>query len=256
MKRLVTVGDIEYYLDSTFPEEAAEGFDNVGLLIGNKDNAVTKIMVMLDADEDTIYEAINAGADMIVTHHPFIFSPLKRINDKLILSLIENKIALYSAHTNLDSAVMGVNDNLAKLLDLSATERVMMPGCTLIGVTGYTTKRTLGDFIQHIKTRLGIQNVRYTGDSEDATSKIGVIGGSAAEFMGEMKQLGCDTFVTADLKYHQAQQAQEIGINIIDAGHFETENHIINVVAELLKKQFADIKISVSQRKNSYIKYG
>jgi len=253
---LVTVGDIAHFLDSMFPEESAESFDNVGLLIGDKDNTVTKIMVMLDADESTIAEAINTGADMIVTHHPFIFSPLKRINDKLILSLIQNKIALYSAHTNLDRAVMGVNDNLAKILDLSATERVMMPDCTLIGVTGYTTKHTFGDFITHLKSKLGIQNVRYTGDLKDATSKIGIIGGSAAEFMVEMKHLGCDTFVTADLKYHQAQQAQQIGINIIDAGHFETENHIISVVAELLKKQFADTQIVVSQRKNSYIKYG
>ena len=253
---MVTVGDIARFLDGVFPEDSAEGFDNVGLLIGDVDNAVTKIMVMLDADENTINEAVASGADMIVTHHPFIFSPLKRINDKLILKLIENKIALYSAHTNLDSGVMGVNDNLAKLLDLSATERVMMPDCTLVGVTGYTTKKTLGELIEHTKTVLGINNVRYTGDLGDKASKIGVIGGSAAEFMGEMKHIGCDTFITADLKYHQAQQAQQIGINIIDAGHFETENHICDVVANILKKQFCDTEIVISQRKNSYIKYG
>ncbi len=253
---MALVCDVVKYLNSLFPEETAEGFDNVGLLIGSDKNEVKKIMVMLDADDETVKEAINAGVQMIVTHHPFIFSAIKRINDPLILSLIENKIALYSAHTNLDSGISGVNDTLGKIFELSDAKRVVMPDCTLTGVIGNTHCSTLGELIIHIKNKLSVDNVRYTGSLDAPVSKIGVIGGSAAEFMEEMKRLGCDTFVTADVKYHQAQQAQHIGINIIDAGHFETENPICAVVSGLLKNNFSDIEILLSERKNSYIKYG
>lgn len=256
MKKLASVCDIKNYLNTLFPEDTAEGFDNVGLLIGRNDAPVKKLMVMLDADDDTIAEAIEAKVDMIVTHHPFIFSSIKRINDTRILSLIENKISLYSAHTNLDSGISGVNDTLGKLFELDHVERVVMPECTLTGVTGYTKYNTLKDFICHIKEKLGIDNLRYTGNLTDKVSKVGVIGGSAVEFMDHMKDLGCDTFVTADFKYHQAQQAVHLGINVIDAGHFETENPICSVVAEILKKQFSDVEVLLSKRKNSYIKYG
>ena len=253
---MTKVSDITEYLNSLFPPSLAEDFDNVGLMTGNSLHSVKRVMVMLDADSDTIQEAVRHNADMIVTHHPLIFSPLKNVTDKNITTLIKNDIALFSAHTNLDSGPGGVNDNLAKLLKLTDTERVTMPGINLTGVTGSVALCTLGEFINTVKSVLAIDNIRYTGNLSDKISRVGVIGGSAAEFADEMKALGCDAFLTADLKYHQAQHAEEIGLNIVDAGHFETENHICTVLCGLLQKQFPDIDVLVSQRKTSYIKFG
>lgn len=253
---MTRVCDITEYLTSLYPPELAEDFDNVGLLAGDSIHSVKKVFVTLDADAGQIAEAIRLNADMIVTHHPLLFSPLKRVTDENIISLIKNNISVFSAHTNLDSAPGGVNDSLAKLIGLTDTQRVTMPDCKLTGVVGKTNETNLKDFIDKVKTALGTDNVRYTGDLNDAVSKVGVIGGSAAEFFDAMKDCGCDTFLTADLKYHQAQNACAAGINIIDAGHFETENHVCSVLGEVLKKRFTDIEVFVSERKTSYIKYG
>lgn len=256
VSKLTRVCDITEYLTSLYPPELAEDFDNVGLLAGDSIHSVKKVFVTLDADAGQIAEAIRLNADMIVTHHPLLFSPLKRVTDENIISLIKNNISVFSAHTNLDSAPGGVNDSLAKLVGLTDTQRVTMPDCKLTGVVGKAKETNLKDFIDKVKKALGAENVRYTGDLNDVVSKVGVIGGSAAEFFDAMKDCGCDTFLTADLKYHQAQSACAAGINIIDAGHFETENRICSVLGEVLKKRFPDIEVFVSERKTSYIKYG
>ncbi|MBQ4543589.1 MAG: Nif3-like dinuclear metal center hexameric protein [Clostridia bacterium] len=244
------------YLETFCPKNTALEFDNVGLLVGRNNHKVKKIMVMLDADNETIQEAIDNKVDMIITHHPLLLSPISRVNDELILSLIENGICLYSAHTNLDQCKNGVNENLIKILGGKKIKRVLLPTDNFYTYTGYLPEMTLKETVNYVKNKLSITNLRYAGNDDSKVKSICVISGSGCSMVDDVKNLGCDTLITADVKYHQAQYANSIGLNIIDAGHFETENIICNVIKEMLEKQFDDLEILISKRKNSYIKYG
>lgn len=250
---MTKVIDIVNSLKNLAPVELAETWDNVGLLVGNKERPVNKILIMLDYDKHGLEEALGVGADMIITHHPAIMNKLSSITDPLYLDLIENKMALCSMHTNLDSALQGVNQVLAETLGLCDIEPIELDG--LFGRTGYIDECTLGEFIQSIKLALDIDCVRYVGSKKNSVKKVAVVGGAGADFIPNIKLADCDVFVTADLKYHQAQLADKIGLNIIDAGHFETENPVIYKVARFLRSNFEDVEIITSLRNKSYIKY-
>lgn len=250
---MTKVADIVEAMDRFAPVGLAEDWDNVGLLVGNSSRDVSKIIVMLDLDENGLKEAIEVGADMIVTHHPFIMSKLSNITDPVILGLIENKISVCSMHTNLDCADGGVNQVLAETLGLENIEPVMFGDFIARG--GEVGKTSLGIFITQVKRALGIDNLRYVGDKETSVEKVCVVGGSGGDFIEEARAKGFDAIVTADVKYHQAQMAQKCGICVIDAGHFETENPVIYKVARYLREVFADVEVITSLRTKSYIKY-
>ncbi len=250
---MTKVADIVNIMKALAPVELAEEWDNVGLLIGDSEREVHKILVMLDFDKQGLEEALEVGADMIVTHHPAIMPKISTITDSLYLRLIENKISLCSMHTNLDSADEGVNQILAETLGLSDIEPIDFDG--LLGRVGYINESTLGEFIQTVKLALDIDHVRYVGSKRNFVSKVAVVGGGGADFIPNAKIAGCDVFVTSDVKYHQAQQADKLGLNIIDAGHFETENPVIYKVARYLRGNIEDVEIITSLRNKSYIKY-
>ena len=250
---MTKVSDVVKAMKVLAPIDLAEEWDNVGLLIGNGEREVHKILVMLDFDPQGLSETLEVGADMVITHHPAIMSKLSSITDPMYLKLIENKISLCSMHTNLDSADQGVNQVLAETLGLSEIEPVDFDG--LYGRTGYVNECTLGEFIQTVKLALDIEHVRYVGSKRNMVSKVAVVGGSGADFIPNAKLAGCDVYVTADMKYHKAQQAEKIGLNVIDAGHFETENPVIYKVARYLRGCFEDIEVITSLRNKSYIKY-
>lgn len=250
---MTKVSDVVKAMKALAPVELAEEWDNVGLLIGNGEREVHKILVMLDFDPQGLSEILEVGADMVITHHPAIMSKLSSITEPMYLKLIENKISLCSMHTNLDSADQGVNQVLAETLGLSEIEPVDFDG--LYGRTGYVNECTLGEFIQTVKLALDIEHVRYVGSKRNMVSKVAVVGGGGADFIPNAKLAGCDVYVTADMKYHQAQQAEKIGLNVIDAGHFETENPVIYKVARYLRGCFEDIEVITSLRNKSYIKY-
>lgn len=250
---MAKVIDIVNLMKALAPVELAEDWDNVGLLIGNSEREVHKIIVMLDFDKQGLEEALEVGADMIITHHPAIMPKISSITDPLYLTLIENKISLCSMHTNLDSADEGVNQVLAETLGLSDIEPIDFDG--LFGRIGYVNECTLGEFIQTIKLALDIDYVRYVGSKHNTVTKIAVVGGGGADFIPNAKIAGCDVYVTADVKYHQAQQADKLGINIIDAGHFETENPVIHKVSRYLRANLEEVEVITSLRNKSYIKY-
>ena len=250
---MTKVADIVNIMKKLAPVELAEEWDNVGLLIGDSQREVHKILVMLDFDKQGLDEALEVSADMIVTHHPAIMPKISTITDPLYLQLIENKISLCSMHTNLDSADEGVNQVLAETLGLSDIEPIDFDG--LMGRIGYISECTLGEFIQTVKLALDIDHVRYVGSKRNTVSKVAVVGGGGADFIPNAKIAGCDVYVTADIKYHQAQQADKLGLNVIDAGHFETENPVIYKVARYLRGNLEDVEIITSLRNRSYIKY-
>lgn len=250
---MTKVSDVAKSMKDLAPIELAESWDNVGLLIGNSEREVHKILIMLDFDESGMREALEVGADMIITHHPAIMSKLSAITDSLYLDLIENKISLCSMHTNLDSADQGVNQVLAEILGLYDIEPIDFDG--LFGRIGYVDECNLGEFIQTVKLALDIEHVRYVGSKSNKISKVAVVGGGGADFIPNAKIAGCDVYVTADVKYHQAQLADKINMNVIDAGHFETENPVIYKVARYLRSNFEDVDVITSLRTKSYIKY-
>ena len=250
---MIKVADVVDVMEKLAPPSLAEEWDNVGLLVGNPEREVTKIIVMLDLDEQGLSEALDAGADMIVTHHPFIMSKLSAVTDPVILKIIENKISVLSMHTNLDSACEGVNRVLAETVGLYDIEETELEGFVTFG--GNVDKCTLGEFIRNVKNALGVETLRYVGEKTDLVSRVCVVGGAGSDFIPAVSDAGFDVFLTADLKYHQAQLADKIGLCVIDAGHFETENPVIYKVARYLTEMLGDVDVITSLRTTSYIKY-
>lgn len=248
-----TVAEVVSAMERLAPVELAEEWDNVGLLVGNPDREVSKIIVMLDLDKKGVDEAIGAGADMVVTHHPFIIPHIKSITDETLLKVVENKIGVCSMHTNLDTAPMGVNRVLAQTVGINEPEDVNLDGFVTKG--GSVDECSFGEFIQNVKLSLNIDTLRYVGSKSDVIRRVCVLGGSGAGYISQVKSLGFDAFVTSDIKYHQAQEAENIGLCVIDAGHFETENPIIYQTAKYLADKFGDVEVITSRRNKSYIKY-
>lgn len=250
---MARVFDVVQAMADFAPVDLAAEWDNVGLLLGDEHQEVSKIIVMLDLDEKGVTEAMDVGADLIITHHPLIMCKLSNITDPLFLRLIENKISVCSMHTNLDSADEGVNQVLAESLGLTDIHPLQLEGIN--ARAGYIETCTFGDFIIKVKQCLDIDCLRYVGDKNTWVNKVCVLGGSGGDFAEDVKSSGADAFVTADLKYHKAQLAEKIGLCVIDAGHFETENPVIFKVARYLREVFPDIDVITSRRTKSYIKY-
>lgn len=248
-----TVGDVVKYMEDFAPVTLKEEWDNVGLMIGNKNREVSKVIVMLDLDEDGYKEAKEVGADMIITHHPLIMPNIKSITDPLLLGLVEDKISVLSMHTNLDFAPSGVNQVLAETLGLFDIEEVFLGDVCTRG--GSVEECSFGEFIFAVKSALGIDQVRYVGDKQKVLSKVCVMGGSGADFICDVKSAGFDVFVTSDVKYHQAQLAKKIGLLVIDAGHFETENPIIYKISRYISEVLEDVEVITSLRNKSYLLY-
>ncbi len=258
---MTVVSDVLEFIEKIAPSHLAEEWDNVGLLCGRKEQAVHKILVALDPFYSVCQEAVDIGADLIITHHPIIFGTgLSAINDetqtgRCLLLLSENKISAINAHTNLDIAPGGVNDILAATLGLNDIKLVSPTG-TPYGLlrSGFVAEQSLSDFLSKVKTALGCEGLRYI-DAGKSVRQVAVGGGSCADCMYEAAAAGCDTFVTADIKYNQFRNAHELGINLIDAGHFHTENPTMPVLAEKLQKQFPDIQVVFSKNHHDVMKF-
>ncbi|HHX60291.1 MAG TPA: Nif3-like dinuclear metal center hexameric protein [Epulopiscium sp.] len=216
-------------LNKLAPEHLAEEWDNVGLQIGSRDHQVSRILLALDATSKVIDEAISINADMIITHHPMILSPLKNIvrdNPKgnNIYKLIQNNISLYVMHTNFDTACGGTNDILAQKIGLYNIE-VIDPDENGMGIgrIGETKKTTIKELSQQLKKELDITHARVVGNLDRHINKVAICTGSGMSFI--KSAIGkADIFITGDVKFHEAQEAQELGIGIIDVGHYGSEN--------------------------------
>ncbi|NLK97913.1 Nif3-like dinuclear metal center hexameric protein [Defluviitalea saccharophila] len=237
-------------LNKLAPEYLAEEWDNVGLMLGDMEQEVRRILIALDAIPEVIKEAIEEKVDLIITHHPFIFKPIKHIRKdhvlgKSIYDLIQNNIALYSAHTNLDIAFGGTNDVLAQILelenitvlselDLKSRNSEEKYGMGRIG----TVKRsyTLDEFARFVQGKLKLPNIRIVGESNHIINKVALTTGSGVSYLQDAVNKKADVFITGDVKFHDAQRALQLGIALIDAGHYGTENIIVPILKEYLEK--------------------
>jgi dinuclear metal center YbgI/SA1388 family protein len=262
---MTTVGDILKYIETLAPRSMKMDWDNVGLLCGSKATPVTKVLVALDPFEGVCREAAQWGAQLIVTHHPVIFQAPKAITDETsvgrsILQLCAHGISAINAHTNLDCAPGGVNDVLAKKLALVNVQVVDPEGTDENGNEwgllrmGEVPEQPLDAFLNRVKTLLGCEGLRYV-DGGKPVRKVAVGGGSCAGEMLDALRAGCDTFVTADVKYNQFWDAKDLGINLIDAGHFATENPVVSVLAEKIAGAFPEIEVKISETHADCMKY-
>ncbi len=356
--------DVIEVIEEKYPKNLAYEWDNVGLILGDRNSEIKNILVTLEATEAVVDEAIEKSVDLIITHHPFLFKGLKHIQKdtskgKCVFKLIQNNINLYSAHTNFDIAFDGLNDAIANILDLEEIKilektqveklykiAVYVPlsheemvrnamtqegaghigkysNCTfatrgmgifipLENTNSYIGKKgklekveeikietickekdldkiinkmlmihpyeevaydiyamenggekygigrigdmkeniALGVFAQIVKQKLNLEDLRMVGDPNKEISKIAIVTGSGAEFITKAHLSGADVIITGDVKYHDAQDALEMGIGVIDAGHFGSENIFSDIMMEYLKNKLNHINIMKS---NTYI---
>ena len=241
------VYQITEILEKIAPLEIAEEWDNVGLIIGDKNKEVKKLLVALDINTEILKQAVDLGVDMIVVHHPLIFKPINRINDSILLSLIQNNIAVYASHTNLDNSEPGVNSVLADVLSLKNVSR---EGMLAIGEINETSAF---DFIAFVKKQLKVEAVRASNyELNKKIKKVAVLGGSGGDFVQQVANLKCDAFVTGEASYHDAQLAYENDLLLISAGHFETENPVVDMLTQYLTDN-TDAEVVKAQPFNVYI---
>lgn len=262
---MAAVADIYRMINERAPFDTQEGFDNAGFLVGRGEQKVKKILVALDITREVVEEAAGLGAQLIVSHHPVIFNPVKSVTDKtptgqILLELIENRIAAICAHTNLDAVEGGVNDALALRLGLTGLEPLKQSGVDGqgrpygIGRVGYVTEQPLYDFAMGVKRLLGANGLRLVDGGRPA-HKIAVGGGACAGMVEDALAKGCDTFVTSDVKYNHFLDAKAQGLNLIDAGHFPTEDVVCPVLRDWLAQRFPQVSVAVSARHHEVFSY-
>ena len=256
---MATVKDIYGAIDRWAPFSTQMDFDNSGFLVGRGNREVTKVLVALDITGSVIEEAEKLGAQLIVAHHPVIFRPLKSVTDgdftgENVLALAEKGIAAICAHTNLDAAQGGVNCALARKLELSEIGQLHPDGVDEqgreygIGRVGnpHVQGMSVEEYALFVKEKLGTSSVRFV-DTGKRVNKVAVGGGSCADMMVDALAKGCDTFVTADVKYNLYLEAKQLGINLMDAGHYATENVVCAPMVDYLREQFPDVEVILSE---------
>ena len=246
-------------IKSIAPEALQESWDNSGIQV-SPDSAkdYKRIMTALEISDGVVQEAVEKGVDMIVTHHPLIFSKLASVSDTAtvgnqIITLIKNNIAVYSAHTSFDSAAGGTNSYLAEKIGL--TESVPMipapggePDEGMGRVGRYASPLIFGVFLHKLETAMGKDSIRIAGNPPQSVETVALCTGSGAEFIDLARELGADVYITGDLKYHDARHADDTGFCVIDAGHHGTEVIFAENMAEKLRAALGEnVEIIVSE---------
>lgn len=255
---MTTVSDIMTFMESLAPKALKMDWDNVGLNCGSRQAPVRKILVALDPFEHVCQEAVEWGADLLVTHHPLIFRPWPTVTDDAAISrglinLLRHDISHFCAHTNLDCVEGGVNDVLAARLGLTNVEHIPTDTHGMLR-QGEVAQQALPEFLDFIKEVLRCDGLRYC-DGGKPVRKVAVGGGGCAGGLYDAILAGCDTFVTSDIKYNDWWDAKEQGINLIDAGHFHTENPVVSMLAEKIAAAFPDVEVKISEIHWDCVKY-
>ena len=255
---MTTVNDVLEFMETIAPMALKMPWDNAGLLCGSRNTQVTKILIALDPFEHVCQEAADWGAELIVTHHPLIFDPQRAIVDnnpvgRSILKLCRNGICAINAHTNLDQAEGGINDILAQTLGLENIETICENDMQLLR-KGDVPEQSLEAFMATVKEKLNCTGLRYVSNGKPVR-KVAVGGGACGGELWQAQRAGCDTFVTSDVKYNQFWDAKDFGMNIIDAGHFHTENPVCAYLLEKISAAFPNVEVKISETHADCVKY-
>lgn len=247
--------EITEIIEQKYPKSAALGFDNVGLQAGRSDQEIRKIYLALDATDQVIAAAIECGADMLVTHHPLIFSPLKSVTDeefvgRRILELISHDISYYAMHTNYDvlgmAALAGEKFGLSEMevLDITAEINGTAEGIGRIGML--KEAMTLRECCAYVKTCLGIDSVKVFGNLDQRIERLAVSPGSGKSAVAPAIEKNADVLVTGDIGHHDGLDAVEQGMCIIDAGHYGTEYMFMEDMKQFFCKHCPEIVVETA----------
>ena len=223
-------------IESVAPRSAQEEWDNSGMQVGDTERDITSVLLTTDITETVVSEAIARDCQLIISHHPLLFHGLKQVcgqtpQARIVEMAIKNNIAIYSAHTNLDSVEGGINTRLAEKLGLTDIRLLTESG---LGAIGQLTKpMNYLDFIGYIRDILECTYVRYTRPAKEQIQTVALCGGSGAEFIETAIEQGADVYLTADVKYHEFQDADG-RIGLIDIDHWISERHAREIFADIL----------------------
>lgn len=233
----MTHGEIYDYINTIAPFSTQLDFDNAGFLVGDKNDKFMGGIVTLDVTDSAIDYAISKGANLIISHHPVIFEPLKSVTaNGLIYKLVKNGISVISAHTNLDMADGGINDELCNILDLQEVESILPEGEVFSArIASLKSPLSADAFADSLKQKLG-GVIKYVGEGE--IKRVAVCSGSGGSLLYDILECGPDAFVTADVKHNVFLEASHLGVAIYDCGHFNTEDIIVKPLCKKLNARF------------------
>ncbi len=248
---MATVKEIYNYMETVVPVSMKMGSDNCGFLAGNSGTQVTKVLFALEITDEVIGEAKEYGAQLIIAHHPLLFSVTSVTDNDLVgrklVALLNNGMSAICMHTNLDSVKGGVNDTLMQVLGIETEGIIDAYGADYgLGRYGTVPVQTLDAFLAHVKASLRCNGLRYISGGKPV-QKVAVCGGSGSSYLADVAKLGCDTYVTADVKHNGFLDARDLGINLIDAGHYSTENVVVPVLKDMVQKAFPELETRISQ---------
>lgn len=253
--------DVMKILETLSPTAFAESWDNVGLLLGRKDKTVHKVMLALDATDDVVEQAVLQKADMLITHHPLLFSGIKRITEddfigRRLIKLIKNDICYYAMHTNFD--VMGMADAAAdamklqnsEVLEVTYEDEIAKEG---IGRIGKLPKEmSLEECAEFCKEVFAINSIRVYGDKDAVIENVAIVPGSGKDYIEAALHKQADVYITGDIGHHNGLDAMEQGLMILDAGHYGIEKIFVPYMQEFFASQMPELVVDKAVEKEPF----
>lgn len=253
------------FFDLFAPPTLAESWDNVGLLTGDPTSRIDSVLTCLTLNKTVAEEAIEKNVQAIVSHHPILFRPVQRLTTethegRMLLSLIQAGVAVYSPHTRYDSATDGINTQLARSFGLQDI-RPLRPSNDQENATGsgrwgrLPAPISLRDLIQQTKQSLRVDGLQFVGDLDRQVDRLGIACGAAAEFLQDAAKLGCQALLTGEARFHACLEAEASGIALILPGHYATERPAMEELARILSDQFPNIRVQASESEFDPIRF-
>ena len=246
------VKDVTKVIEDFAPLSIQEGWDNSGLCIGSPEAPVTSVLLGLDCTPELVDEAIECGADMIVTHHPLIFSGLKKISPEdqvgeAVIKAIKAGISIYAAHTSADKVIAGVSGAMAARLGLQNVSILDEDGeGTGLGVVGDLPQPlTAAEAVALVKERFSLKAMRTSRPVEGKISRVAMCGGSGGSLIKAAAASGAQLYISGDISYHNFFTRD--GFMIMDIGHYESEIEIVDILFSLLRKNFPTFAVRITQ---------
>jgi len=248
-------------LEVLSPTTMAQDWDNVGLLAGRSDKEIRSVYLAVDATDEVIRNAVKMGADLLITHHPLIFKPMKKINNedfigRRVLKLLQQDISYYAMHTNFD--VMGMSDAAAdelglrdrKVLEITYEDDISKEGEGRYGKLPRIM--SLVECAAYVKKTFHIESVKVFGDPEMTLERVAIVPGSGKDYIGLAIEAGVECLITGDVDHHSGIDALAQGLAIIDAGHYGLEKLFIPYMKEFFRRELPDIKVVTAEFQNPF----
>ena len=256
------IKDVTSVIETFAPLRWQESYDNAGLVVGREDDEVHAALLAVDVTEEVLDEAERLGCDLVITHHPIVFHPLKRFNSadavqRCVERAIRRGIALYACHTNLDSAPGGMSWYLADMLGIGSLQ-LLQPSAEEgvgLGVVGDLPEpvRTV-DFLQRVRERLSVRVIRHSDIAAERVVRVALCTGAGASLIGDARRAGAGLYITADLKYNDFMTPDK-ALTVADIGHFESEYCAIDLIYEIIRKKMPTFALHKSMRSVNPVNY-